>query len=89
MRECDPDTPEPQRHIDLRGFTDAVTSRILERNPKDEVFKAFKLFDNDSSGTISFENLRRIARELGEELGDDEIQAMIDEFDDTKSGESE
>ena len=39
LRECDPDTPEPQRHIELRGFADAVTSRILERNPKDEVFK--------------------------------------------------
>lgn len=86
LREYDPDTSEPHRHIDLRCFTEAVTSRILERNPKDEVFKAFKLFDNDGSGQISFENLRRVARELGEELGDDEIQAMIDEFDESKAG---
>jgi Ca2+-binding EF-hand superfamily protein len=60
LREYDPDTSEPHRHIDLRCFTEAVTSRILERNPKDEVFKAFKLFDNDGSGQISFENLRSV-----------------------------
>ena len=32
-------------------------------------------------GKISLKNLRKIARELGENLSDEELSAMIDEFD--------
>lgn len=43
----------------------------------------FKLF----SGKISFKNLKRVARELGENLTDEELHEMIDEADRDGDGE--
>ena len=38
------------------------------------VFQAFKLFDDDETGKITFTNLKRVAAELGENLTDEELQ---------------
>jgi centrin-1 len=47
------------------------------RNSKEEILKAFQLFDDDKTGKISFENLKSISTELGENLNDDELQVII------------
>ncbi|XP_073442854.1 centrin-3 [Dendrobates tinctorius] len=73
--------------ISFEDFNEVVTDLILDRDPQEEMMKAFKLFDDDDSGRISMRNLRRVARELGENMTDEELRAMIEEFDKDGDGE--
>lgn len=74
------------RFIDYEAFKEILTEKIANQDPQEELQKAFRMFDDDNNGVISFRNLKRVARELGEKLNDDEIQAMIDEFDRDQDG---
>ncbi|XP_042722257.1 centrin-3 isoform X3 [Lagopus leucura] len=73
--------------ITFEDFNEVVTDWILDRDPQEEILKAFRLFDDDDSGKISLRNLRRVARELGENMSDEELRAMIEEFDKDGDGE--
>lgn len=62
-------------------FQKIVTDKVEQREMKGELMKAFNFFDNDKTGAISFKNLKRVAKELGEKLTDEELLEMIDEAD--------
>merc|ERR1711871_416405 len=57
--------------IEYEEFLKMMTHKILNRDPKDEILKAFRLFDD----------------ELGERMTDEELQEMIDEADRDGDGE--
>ena len=73
--------------IDYPEFLDMMSAKMQERDPKEEMMKAFRLFDDDETGKISFKNLKRVAKELGENMTDDEIAEMIEEADRDGDGE--
>lgn len=58
-----------------------MAHRILTRDPREEILRAFDLFDEGGKGKITLQDLRRVARELGEGLQEEELAAMIEEFD--------
>ncbi len=98
--------------IDFSEFLEMMTVKMSERDSREEILKAFRLFDDDETGTsssslsirtllllpyyhlsvyiigkISFRNLKRVAKELGENMTDEELQEMIDEADRDGDGE--
>lgn len=47
-----------------------------EKDEKEEILKAFKLFDDDATGSISLNNIKRVSKELGEDLTE-ELQVNL------------
>ena len=78
---------EGSGQIDYRDFTDLMVIKMQERNPEDEMRKAFKLFLDEESNNISLRHLKKVARELGETMTDEELQEMIEEADRDGDGE--
>ncbi|GAU87494.1 hypothetical protein RvY_00328 [Ramazzottius varieornatus] len=73
--------------INFDQFLILITSKMNEKDAHEEIQKAFRLFDSDDTGKISFQNLKRVARELGESLTDEELREMIEEADLNGDGE--
>ena len=73
--------------IEYQDFLDLMTIKMQDRDPVEEMRKAFKLFLDDDGEKISLRHLKRVARELGENMNDDELQEMIDEADRDGDGE--
>ena len=72
----------PRAHrIHFKEFLSLMAHLINEKEIREEMVKAFNLFDVDSTGTITVQNLRHVADQLGENMTDAELQEMIKEAD--------
>lgn len=80
-------TPNQPRHpstllLSHNTFLLIAARKLLARDPREEVARAFSLFDVAGKGYIDIEDLRRVTRELGEtSLSEAELEAMVEEFD--------
>ena len=60
--------------------------KMSDKDTKEDALRAFRQFDLDHEGRISFANLQAVARELGETMTDEEISEMITAADLDKDG---
>ena len=48
-----------------------MTSRVNDKDSKNNIGKIFNLFDDEKTGNISVKNLRRVAQDLGEIISEE------------------
>lgn len=70
-----------RKHISYEDFKLVMTEKVRNRDPMEEIERAFRLFDVEGKQAISLDNLKRVAQELHENIDEGELEAMIDEFD--------
>ncbi|KAL3781856.1 hypothetical protein ACHAWO_009222 [Cyclotella atomus] len=73
--------------IDFDEFLQLMTSRLAGSDTREDIDKIFQLFDDDKTGYISLQNLRRVAHELGEQMNDAELLEMIERADLDQDGQ--
>ena len=75
-------------HFSTPYYTILYNSRLAGSDTKEDIQKIFELFDDDKTGYISLQNLKRVARELGETNMDDaELLEMIERADTDHDGQ--
>ena len=70
-----------QLFLYLREFLDMMTARMSDKDTREDINKVFRLFDEDNTGFITIKNLRRVAKELGENISEEELQEMVERAD--------
>ena len=73
--------------INFHEFLTMMGLKMEEANREAELREAFQLFDMDSNGLISAEELRHVMKNLGENLTDGEIGEMMREADTDGDGQ--
>ncbi|GAM25635.1 hypothetical protein SAMD00019534_088100 [Acytostelium subglobosum LB1] len=73
--------------IPFASFKDVAAKLLPRRDSHSSIEQAFKLFDKDASGKISFEDLKLVAVNLGEECSEEDLREMIEFADVDGDGE--
>jgi len=68
-------------NISYEDFLSIMTQKMLERDPIEEMKKAFHLICEEGQDKITLKSLQKVAKELGENMTIEELQEMIEEAD--------
>lgn len=78
---ADLDTPEASKSggIDFDSFVEAINNKLGDKETKEGIRRIFDLFiDDPNSDTITLNSLKKIARELGENMTTEELKDMLE-----------
>jgi len=67
--------------IDLEEFMSMMTTKMLNRDHKEEMMALFRFFDREGTGKITFDNLSRGTAEVGQDFSEADLMNMIREAD--------
>ena len=69
--------PSGNAKFTYNEFVKIIDSKSAEHSIKDEIIRAFKLFDKSNTNKISYNNLKCVLEEIGEYISKEEIVEMI------------
>ena len=78
---ADLDTPENAKRggVEFDNFVEAINNKLGDKESKEGIERIFNLFiDDPNQNTITLSSLRRIARELGEQMSNEELKDMLE-----------
>ena len=64
-----------------------MTSRVSAKDTKSDMRKVFHLFDEERTGFITLQTLKKMVRDMGENIDEAELQEMIEKADLDKDGQ--
>lgn len=73
--------------INKEIFIKEVQKVVSQTDNTNDMIKAFRLFDEDDTGKIDFNNLKNVAMLLGVQVSDQEIINMLNTADDDGDGQ--
>ena len=62
-------------------FMEVMVDKNADKDPEVEIKKAFKVLCEEGTEKITLKSLSKICADLGEKIGDEELQEMINEAD--------
>lgn len=68
---------EVNRPIKFDEFLEIVCSKVGDTKSRDGITRVFQIWDKQGNGYADFESFKRVARELGETMNDDELTEMM------------
>ena len=63
--------------IDEIEFLALMAEQIESRNQEEELRKVFRIYDDDDNGLISKDNIQRCAKDLQEDVTEEEVEVMM------------
>ena len=74
--------------IDFDEFIDMMTAKMSDKDTREDLKKVFDLFigDDEKADKIELKHLKRVAKELNENMSEDELNEMITRADTDRDG---
>lgn len=80
-------TKENNSELNSSSLDDEPKTKAALISTRKEMKDAFRFIDQDNTGTITFENMKLLVKQIGADFTDDDIRDMMKEADNDGSGE--
>lgn len=82
---CDYDA-DGKGSIGFEDFLHLMTHTVDENDTKEDIRKVFALYDDDKTGYVSIQNLRRVAHDIQADISENDLLGMFEKADKDKDG---